>query len=381
MKFEPLYLQVTEKLREDFRAARRAGRTGRLPSLNDMQMQYQVSRPTLSKALAALAAEGLLVKEAGRGAFALAEDEEQIAPPGLGEGLPARLTIGYIAPLTEAELPQNAFRGIDRVAQRRDVRVLMASTRDNVGNERAAALEMVAAGARGLIIYPTVRQGIAQDTDYLRHEDLSVPVVLIDTCTPEQGRAQVIFDNKRAGAQMTRWLIEQGHRRIGVVFYSKEAHHPVLDARFRGYQEGLAEAGLIWDDDLVQRVSPDEQHTALNPALERLLALPQRPTAVIACSDPMAIEVIELLARHGVHVPEDVQVVGFDDSVVARRYQPAFPTTAPDFEMMGEVACELLLDALPFGRIATQTYLLPVPLRIRQQLYRHIPRALISASR
>jgi DNA-binding LacI/PurR family transcriptional regulator len=379
MKFKPLYIQVKERLREDFHTERGNRAVGRLPSLNELQIQYRVSRPTISKALAALTAEGLLVKEDGRGTFALAPEGARLAPPQDSSVGPSRLTIGYIAPLTGKELPQNAFRGIDRVGHRRDTQVLMASTRDNVENERAAAIEMIASGARGLIIYPTVRQGASQETDYLRHEDLGVPIVLIDTCTPMQGRAQVIFDNKRAGFQMTRWLIERGHRRIGVIFYTEEAHHPALDARFRGYQEAVTEAGLSWDEALVRRIPANDTYDGLEMALEGLLALPQPPTALIACHDPMAIEIIETLARHGVHVPDEIQVVGFDNTMVARRYQPAFATTSPDFEAMGEVACEMLLDAIQSGKLAPQTYLLPAPLLVRTQLTRHVPRALVRA--
>ena len=370
MKFEPLYLRVKEQLREDFRAAQVEYGLERLPSLNDLQTQYQVSRPTISKALAALAAEGLLVKEAGRGTFALAPAS---SPPGLF-GLPSRLTIGYIAPVTEAELPQYTFRGVDRVAHRRNCRVLMASARSDVANERVAVREMVAAGASGLIIYPTVRNGVPPERDYLRHEDLGVPVVLVDTCTPEQGHTQVIFDNRRAGRQMTEWLIKRGHRRIGLIFIDEEVHHPSLEARLRGYREALRDHGLSGDDAVVQRLPMDGTQARLGLALDTLLALPQPPTALIALDDHMAMEVIETLAHRGIHVPDQMYVAGFDNAVAARRYQPAFATTQPDFEAMGEVACEMLLDGIESGSLPTQTYILPVPLLIRSQAHRHLPR-------
>ena len=203
--------------------------------------------------------------------------------------------------------------------------------------------------------------------------NLGVPVVLLDTCTPAQGHAQIVFDNRRAGADMTRWLQAHGHRRIGLILYREEVHHPALEARYQGYQDALRDAGRALDSDLVRRVPPAEQHAALEAALTDLLALPEPPTAMIASNDLMAVEIIEILSSRGVPVPAGVAVAGFDNLAVARRYRPAFPTTAPDFEQMGEIACQTLLDSLAAGTRPVQTYILSVPLLIRSYPARHMP--------
>lgn len=361
MQFEPLYLQVKEKLRKDLQAA---PDTERLPTLNALQEQYQVSRPTISKALAALAAEGLLVKEAGRGTFALAPAAtEPVAASNTGS--PPQI-IGCIVPLYGAELAQNVFVGIDTVARRRGCRVLMASSGGSVAHERKAAREMIAAGARGLVIYPTLRQGHIHEHDYLPHEDFGVPLVLIDTCTREQGHTQVIFDNKRGGAQMTQWLLGLGRQRIGLVLYAESAHHPGLEARYAGYRSALREQGQAGDSQWVCRIKPDRLDVELEAILDQWLALPEPPDAVIVSDDIMAMDLIERLERRRVSVPGQITVTGFDNRVAARRFQPAFTTTAPDFEMLGETACEALLDGLEAGEMPPQVYILPVPILVRE---------------
>ena len=367
MKFEPLYLQVKEILRSDFTEARRVNGLSRLPSLNDLQQQYHVSRPTISKALAALAAEGILVKEAGRGSFALVDPAVK-TPLSAVTASNERLTIGYIAPISDAELPQRAFRGIDRIAHRRNCRVLMAGSRYAMNNELTAVREMIDAGAAGIVIYPSVRSDEERPRDYLPHENFGVPIVLIDTCTAEQGHVQVTFDNRRAGHQMTRWLVEHGHRRVAIQFYAEALQHPVLSARIRGYREALEVCRIASDDALI---ALDDN---MEKAIDGLLALPERPTAIIATEDTTAIEIVEVLAQRGVHVPGDITVVGFDNMMVARRYQPAIPTTNPDFEVMGEIACEMLLDGIAAGNTNLQHYVLPVPILIRPNLNRHAPR-------
>ena len=365
MMFEPLYLRVKERLREDLRAAQAAHGLERAPTLDALQEQYKVSRPTISKALAALVAEGVLVKEAGRGTFALIPASDPNAAP-----TPERALIGYIAPLYGAELAQNAFSGIDRVAHRRHFRVLMAGSGDSVARERAAAREMVAAGVRGLILYPTLRQGQQREHDYLRTEDLGVPLVLLDTCTREQGHTQIVFDNRRAGAQVTQWLLGEGRRRIGLVFYTEEAHHPGLEARYQGYVGALQEHGLGVNPALVRRVPPGQLRDHLGPILDEWLALPEPPDSIIASDDTVAMDLIERLSDRGVRVPQDVCVAGFDNSVAARRFQPAFATTAPDFENLGAVACETLLDGLEAGSLPPQIYVLPVPLLVQRETAR-----------
>ena len=368
MKTDPLYLQVKQSLIADLPLWQMEDGSGRLPTLNELQPRYRASRPTISKALAALAAEGLLVKEAGRGTFALAP-----TPPAAAPTMPSRLTIGYLAPLA-ADLPQTAFRGIDRIARRRDCRVLMAGSGSDVEQEEAAVREMIAAGASGLILYPALRRD--QTPDYLQDADLGVPLVLIDMCCPEQGHMQVVFDNKRAGYQMTQRLLAQGHRRIALIQEDLELYHPPLEARLKGFGNALRDAGLSLDDALIRTVNlqaldtslpirPVDLAAMLEPVIDGLLALPEPPSAVIACDDIMAIELIELLKRRGVRVPEEMAVTGFDNRADARHFQPAFPTTQPDFELMGEVACEALLERLDTGVSPMQNYLLPAPLLIR----------------
>ena len=354
MRTDPLYLRLKEQIRGDLLAARSRGEGDRLATLNDLQVQYQASRPTISKALTALAAEGMLIKLAGRGMFALTPTLPADAPT-------PRLTIGYIAPITRAELPQHVFHGIDRTAHRRNCRVLMASAGDSVEQERSAAHDMIASGVRGLIIYPTVRQGRLQAADYLLHEDLGVPIVLIDTCSPEQGHSQVRFDNRRAGYQMTRTLLEAGRSRIGMITMTEETHHPSLEGRMHGYLQainGPAAAGLV------QRLSPGDIPGKLAEAVEAMLALTPPPDAIIACYDQMAMDVIEHLQHVGIRVPEQIEVAGFDNSIVARHFEPKFTTTSPDFDEMGEIACDMLLDAVEGITTSPQTYILPVPVQL-----------------
>lgn len=362
MSFIPLYERIKERIREDLLAAHDPRADKRLPTERELQARYQVSRPTISKALAALAAEGIIYKAQGRGSFALLPEDPQ---EGQETSPPRR--IGYVGRMSGAPLVQRAFRGIDRVAHRHDYIVLVGGAGDNVAREHAIALELIASGAAGLIIYPVPRIGAEWEQDYLQTETFSVPVVLIDTACPEQGHAQVIFDNRRLGREMTAWLLREGHRRIALLTCDAAMRHAPLEARLRGYQEALKDHGVERDPALIRRYAPLDDTVQIATILNALLALPEPPTAIIAPEDMAALELIELLQARGVRVPDEVCVAGFDNQEAARRFRPAFPTSNPDFERMGELACEILLDSICAGESPAHAHLLEVPLLIRRE--------------
>ncbi|HVK04126.1 MAG TPA: substrate-binding domain-containing protein [Armatimonadaceae bacterium] len=365
---DPLYRQIMRRIREELLPDGEAAAPARLPSERTLQARYNVSRPTISKALAALAAEGALVKRERSGVFRADGEPGAVADEAAaGTGNPA--VIGYVAPLVAGDLVQRAFRGIDRVASRRGYRVVMGNAGNDWGREREAVHDLIASGARGLIITPYPRLAEQAGEDYLRAERFSVPLVALDTCVPEQPLPQVVFDNVRAGYDAAEWLLGQGHERVALLTFADFVVHGPLRSRLRGYRDALADHGVPEDPGLIFAVDPRLDHaSALGEALDAWDALPEPPTAIIAVDDLYAMTLIELLEARGRRVPADVAVFGFDNLHVARRFRPAFPTTDPDFERLGEIGCEMLLDALATGAQRVEQRVLAVPLLTERRL-------------
>ncbi len=354
----PLYEIIKERLRNDLLDVNQEG--VRLPSERELQDRYQVSRPTISKALASLAGEGFLVKQHRRGLFTTGSLEctDQSAA--------TNRVIGYVAPLAGEELIQRAFRGVDRIAHRRGYRVLMGSAGNDVTRERDAVMDFVSSGASGLIITPFPRRIAFASSDYLLTQNINVPIVLLDTCLPEQGRTQVIFDNQRLGYSMTEWLIGEGHRRIALLTFFEEILHGSLMSRHQGYRDAHSDFSLPYCPELVGRFDTRDEH---EPALEAILDAWQKltdpPTAIIAPEDSIAMELISLMEARGILIPDEICVTGFDNRTSARHFEPPFPTSNPDFERMGEMACSLLIDKIETGVDSPQTLMLEAPLYIR----------------
>ena len=175
-----------------------------------------------------------------------------------------------------------------------------------------------------------------------RLADAGVPVVLLDSHGP--GVPAVITDDVEGGRLATRHLIDLGHEHIA--FIGDEPDNPLgfasSGARERGYQETMEDAGL--------KVGPgDVRHgphvrTVARRMAEELLAGRDRPTAVFAASDTQALGVLEAARAHGLDVPRDLSVVGFDDVEVSS-YAGLTTVRQPLFES-GRRAAELLLESL-----------------------------------
>lgn len=355
---QPLYLRIRDRIRAEILYEQGLGPDGRLPTERELQMRFGVSRPTIAKALAALASEGELLVAHGRGRFIHGLDR-------IERQLPKRARIGYVASIATETLTQRALCGIERAARQAGYGVVMASANDSYMQEKEAVRDLVASGAVGIIIYPVPRPIGMPEPDYLSSSSIGVPLVLLDTGLPEHGHTQFIFDNERVCYGLTAWLIEHGHKRIAYVLGDQGILHGPLIARLRGYRRALAAHGLAEIPDLIVHHRPRDSR-AIADVAARFAAMQQRPTALIATDDMAAMEFIESFSRLGLHSPEDIHVVGFDDREEARRLKHQFSTTRPDFERLGECAAEELIALIGGEALPNRTYVHAVPLVIRR---------------
>lgn len=166
-----------------------------------------------------------------------------------------------------------------------------------------------------------------------------VPLVAIDPHRGPSGHATVDAENSGGAMLATEYLIDLGHRRIAFLGGREDLESSRL--REEGFRAAMAAAGLEVDPRYL-RVGGYKRETADQPAHE-LLALPDRPTAVFAANDLMAIATIDAAADMGLRVPEDLSVVGFDDVPEAGYLIPSLTTVRPDFDAVAKEALDLLL--------------------------------------
>ena len=181
-----------------------------------------------------------------------------------------------------------------------------------------------------------------------------VPTVGVDV----ELAAHVAADHRGGTALAVRHLAQLGHRRIAHV--AGTPHTLAGRERLAGYRAGLAAAGLPYDPALV--AAGDFSLASGEAAAAAVLAA--RPTAVVAASDVMAIGVTRAAAAHGLRVPDDVSVVGFDDLPLAALVEPGLTTVRQDAGRIGAATADALLARMRGGAGRRRT-VVPVGLTVR----------------
>lgn len=170
--------------------------------------------------------------------------------------------------------------------------------------------------------------------------DAGIALVIVDPIgTTTRSTVSISATNWAGGRAATQHLLDLGHRRIG--FLNGPPTSEPARERLHGYTSALTDAGIDFDPDLVvgdvYAVEPSV-HSA-----HKLLALPDPPTAVFASSDASALGTLRAAMERGLVVPEDLSVVGFDDTLMARWAPIPLTTVHQPLVEMGKVAVERAL--------------------------------------
>jgi DNA-binding LacI/PurR family transcriptional regulator len=181
-----------------------------------------------------------------------------------------------------------------------------------------------------------------------------VPVVLVGRPPRDADVSYVDVDNQEGARRATGHLISQGRQRVATI--AGPADMAVGNDRLAGYRDALADVGIGLDKSLL--ASADFTHEGGVAAMERLLAARPDLDAVFCASDLMAAGALAALASAGRRVPDDVAVVGFDDSPIAATSRPPLTSVRQPIEEMGREMVHLLLDLIAHNdRVARRVVL------------------------
>ena len=163
-------------------------------------------------------------------------------------------------------------------------------------------------------------------------------------------------------------------RRIKRAEYAKQktvVFKHSIDDRYDGYIDALNNNDININSFIrlnpiyISNLSDYPSNDQIEEYLINWKKLKDRPTAIIALHDGVAMSIIIIAQKLGINIPEDLEVVGFDNLSISQNFTPSFTTTNPDFEKAGEVATRIALRQIREGFEYPQNYVLPVPLLIR----------------
>ncbi|MGW5161314.1 LacI family DNA-binding transcriptional regulator [Nonomuraea wenchangensis] len=256
----------------------------------------------------------------------------------------------------EGDYPVEIIKGVEEVAREHRLTVAVSELHRSDPAEQD--------WLEGVLRRPTGVGVIAvfSSLDETQRERLArreIPLVLLDPADdPGRGIPSVSAGNWNGGLAATRHLLELGHRRIGVI--TGPGYALSGRARLDGYRTALDMAGVPADPDLVACGSFLIEGGLA--AAQRLLRLPDPPTAIFATNDGQAIGVYHAAHRLGLRIPDDLSVVGFDDLPSVRWALPPLTTIRQPLTAMAEAATTMLLalghgEPLPQSRIELATEL------------------------
>ena len=238
-------------------------------------------------------------------------------------------TVGVLLPDLYGEFFSELLRGLDRAARERKLHLLVAGAHGGA-DELAHAARALHGRIDGLIVMSP-----EADADALRGQLApDLPLVVLGG-----ERAAIAVDNRGGAHAATRHLLGLGHRRVAHLRGS--AGNRDADERLAGYADALEEAGLAAEATVYEGAF-DEASGAR--AVERLLDAPaaDRPTALFAANDAMAVGALAALRERGLAAPDALALVGFDDVPLASHLTPALTTVHVPIAELGTAAAERL---------------------------------------
>jgi DNA-binding LacI/PurR family transcriptional regulator len=233
-----------------------------------------------------------------------------------------------------AELAQ----AVERAARERGYSVLLTNTDSKAAQERDCVGVLAAKQVDGIIWYSPINEELVDEV----MENSRATVVVITGKEGHLGHHTIRIDDQLGAFEAVNHLISLGHTRIGYIAEPSDPKFP--QERMKGYRRALAEAGLEFDESLVVRGT--YQEGSGRKAIKVLLGLEERPTAVFCANDLMAIEAMQYARGVGLRIPEDLAVVGFDNTKLACLHGIDLTTVAQPTYEMGREGAKLLISSI-----------------------------------
>ncbi|THF74220.1 catabolite control protein A [Cohnella fermenti] len=284
-------------------------------------------------------------------------------PNAVARGLASKktTTVGVVIPDISNAIFAEVARGIEDIANMYHYNIILCNADKRKDKEIRVINTLLEKQVDGLLFMG----GAVTDEHIQAFNTSNVPIVLCAT-TDEKGTIpSVDIDHELAAYDAAKRLLSEGHRRIAMI--SGTLQDPANGfARYQGYKRALEEAGLSVDEELV-RIG-NYKYEAGMEAAHHFIGLSERPTAIFAANDEMAIGAIHAIQDAGLKVPEDISVISVDNIRMASMVRPQLTTVAQPMYDIGAVAMRLLTKLMKKESVENAKVVLPHELIIRQSV-------------
>ncbi|SEB20947.1 MULTISPECIES: GntR family transcriptional regulator [unclassified Paenibacillus] len=324
-----------------------------IPTESALQDSYNVSRQTVRKAILELSNEGFLRSEKGSGTYVSNLYRSRTG------GNTMKKTIGVITTYISDYIFPSIIRGIEGRLNEDNYSLLLASTNNDVEQEKKALEMMLSYGVDGLIVEPTksnlYNPNIAY---YLSFKEQDVPFTMINAFYEELEVPFFCLDDVQSSYLATRELIAKGHSQIGIIAKMDDLQGKY---RMKGYIKALGEAKLRFHPEQVlsfDTASKPDLSTNLEVFLEENK---DALTSLVCYNDEVGLEVVHACRKLGISIPDELSIIGQDNSYIAKNANIKLTTLTHPQEQMGRDAADWVIKKLQGKKdLPTNTYYQPV---------------------
>ena len=343
----------------------------KLPSELELAEMFNVSRITSKRALDELEGQQLIFRKRGSGSFVNFRTEGSVSAVGIPR---ENDLIVMIMPFDVLggrfiEITQSATN----ILNHHGYHLLLYSTHKDLNKERELLLQAQEKGARGVILYPYKNNKNYETLYKLWLEKF--PIITIDKRIYDIPISSIISDSFKGTFDLTKCLLEKGHRRVAFVSECGMDDMSSVKSRYFGYCSALSESGIAIDEKLVvngyldgdlQEVSSEEKKESTTELVKKLIS--SGVTAVVAVNDYIAFNIINACNFLGLSVPKDLSVVGFDNLELSEFFNPALTTAEQDFNRIGTLAAQLILEKIAGNSSGETHHTIPVNVILRDSV-------------
>ena len=305
-------------------------RGDKLPSENELMERFRVSRQTVRRAMEELTEKGVVEGRRGGGTYVTVNTRRYAA----GKEIRIAVMLTYV----DTYIFPSIIKGIESVLSSEGCTLQIAMTDNAVEKERMLLKEFIHTQSVDGIIAETVKSALPNPNMelYREIENMGIPVLFVNSYYKELDIPHISMDDRKAGYLAAKHLAECGHTRIGGIFKADDGQGHL---RYAGYTDALMEQEIKIRGDQVIWIDSEELRTMGEESAKFLKRL-KGCTACVCYNDETAYKIVEIFRKAGHRVPEDLSVVGIDNSGLAKFCPVPLTSVENPVEKLGRTAAE-----------------------------------------
>lgn len=275
-------------------------------------------------------------------------------PNAVARGLASKktTTVGVIIPDISNIFFAELARGIEDIATMYKYNIILSNSDQNKEKELNLLNTLLAKQVDGVLFMGSK----ISDIHVEEFERSPVPIVLAATTDQKQKTPSVNIDYEKAASDAVTHLIKHQNERIAIILPDVDQEGNELK-KLSGYKKALEKHHIPYREEYV--LSVGQEYDDGMKAMEKLLQLKERPTAIFACTDELALGVIHAAQDNGYDIPQDFEVIGFDNTKLAEMVRPTLTSVVQPMYDIGAVAMRLLTKYMNKEQVDEHTVILP----------------------